>query len=247
MKPASELVSSAYGPAVETNGLCAEHGQSAVKAIGPAGWYCVTCMEATLKADSRSVWEAERHEHLKKVADIPAKFRGKAFKATTPGQKAARAMVKSYRDFILKERTWAVLVLSGTVGTGKTLMACEFAQALIENCGWQVRYCTAAGMISEIQASYSMDDKTEAGEVERFVRYEVLILDEIDVKGAGQNANKLLTEVINRRYNAGRPVVIITNQAFGTLVDFVGDRVLDRMHENSFFAEFNWPSARRQA
>lgn len=245
MKSTKDIVAASFGPAVETSGVCQTHGASSVKAIGPGGWYCVPCMETTLTTESRRLWETERHAHLKRVADIPAKYLGQEFKASGPAQKGARGTVKAFRDFLLKNRCWAVLVLSGLPGTGKTLMACEFAQALIDNCGWQVRYCTAKGMISEIQASYGTDGKSEAGEIERFVRYEVLILDEIDVKGSGANSNVLLTEVINRRYNDGRPVVIITNQAFDTLAEFVGDRVLDRLYENSFVAEFAWPSFRR--
>lgn len=245
MKPTSEIVAIGFGGTTEVAGECEAHGASSINAVGPTKWYCVACMDATLKVDQQSVWEVSRHDHLRKVAAIPAKYVGKAFAATSPKHKAVRKQVKEYRDFILAERTWAVLVLFGGVGTGKTLMACEFAQAMIDNCGWQVRYTTAKGMISEIQASYSTEGKTEAGEIDKFVRYEVLILDEIDAKAGGPNSNVLLTEVINRRYNAGRPMIVITNQPFADLAEFVGDRVLDRLHENSFIAAFDWPSFRR--
>jgi DNA replication protein DnaC len=57
----------------------------------------------------------------------------------------------------------------------------------------------------------------------------------------------LLTEIINRRYNAEKPVVVITNQAFDTLARFVGDRVADRLHENAYVCAFSWPSFRRAA
>lgn len=246
MKPTSEFVTTQFGPATELTGECETHGASTIKAFGGmVAWYCAGCMESKLKGETQQMWELERQSHMSRVADIPMKYIGKSFAATTAAQKKARSQVKSYRDFILKERTWAVLVLVGSVGTGKTLMACEFAQALIQNCGWQVRYITTKGMIGEIQASYSSDSKTEEGEIAKFVRYEVLILDEIDAKAGGQNSNVLLTEVINRRYNAGRPVVVITNQPFESLVEFVGDRVHDRLHENSFVAAFDWPSFRR--
>jgi DNA replication protein DnaC len=245
MQPTNELLPSQFFAGTEVSGECGLHGPSNVQTFGAGKWYCATCLEATLADESRSVWESERNAHLKKVADIPAKYVGQVFTATTPAQKRARVQVKQFRDFILKERTWAVLVLFGGNGTGKTLMACEFAQALIANCGWQVRYITAKGMVAEIQASYRSETKSEEGEISKFVRYEVLILDEIDAKSGGQNSNVLLTEVINRRYNAGRPVIVITNQPFEKLAEFVGDRVHDRLHENSFIAAFDWASFRR--
>jgi DNA replication protein DnaC len=135
----------------------------------------------------------------------------------------------------------------GNVGTGKTLLASELAESLIEGLSMSVRYCTAKQMIAEIQAAYSAEGKSEEMEVLRFVQYGLLILDEIDAKPDRENANLLLTEVINRRYNAEMPVVVITNQPFDNLAKFVGDRVDDRLHENAFVCSFDWPSFRRQA
>jgi DNA replication protein DnaC len=155
--------------------------------------------------------------------------------------------VKHFRDLIANGPKWVVLVLFGGVGTGKTLVASELAESLINGLSMSVRYCTAKQMIAEIQAAYSSEGKTEEGEILRFVQYNLLILDEIDAKPDRENANLLLTEVINRRYNAEAPVVVITNQPFDGLARFVGDRVDDRLHENAFVCSFDWPSFRRTA
>lgn len=245
-----ELVSnllSQFGHLEIVAGECPTHGPQSVYCFpGKSGWYCPTCMEATRAEEQRVRWETERTAHLHNIAAIPHKYRGQRFTASTAAHKKMRGTVKAYRDFLLTERSWAALVLVGPVGTGKTLLACELAESLIGNFGWSVRYVTAKGMIGEIQASYNTDGKSEEGEIIRFVQYEVLILDEIDAKATTPNANVLLTEIINRRYNAGRPVVAISNQAFDTLGEFVGDRVHDRLYENLFLCAFDWPSFRRK-
>jgi DNA replication protein DnaC len=216
-------------------------------------------MERTLRAEPDSILAKERQEHLLKVADIPARYRGQSFKGGTEEQKRIRAIAAKFRDFILAEPRWATLLLAGEVGTAKTLLACEFAEAFIKKAGRSARYITARGMISEIQSSYGAEGKSEASEIDRFAQYDLLILDEIDAISGKENAQLLLTEVINRRYSNNRPVIAITNQKLEAqqerradraaervyvLRDFVGDRVYDRLRENGFPCNFGWASQR---
>jgi len=231
------------------SGTCEKHGESTCSYpsfFKHGRWSCRICREEEMAAEEKERWLKDRNETLHRIADIPRKYKGERFQANTDAQREARIMVKAYRDFIVENDAWAVLVMMGGVGTGKTLMASEFAESLINNNSISVRYCTCKQMISEIQASYSTDGKTEEGEILRFVQYGVLILDEIDAKPDKENANILLMEVINRRYNQDKPVVVITNQPFDNLEKFVGSRVDDRLHENSFVCNFNWPSFRRK-
>jgi DNA replication protein DnaC len=228
-------------------GECAAHGPREVVVRVGLAWYCPACLEAQLKAEADQRWKRERREHLHVVAAIPAKFRGKQFTATSPAQKLARGTAKAFRDEIAKSLRWAVLALVGEPGTGKTLLACELAASLVDNLGMSVRYATAQTMISEIQATYGADGKSEEAEIARYARYDLLIIDEIDAKRSSANADMLLTEIVNRRYNAELPVVVITNQAIASLGKFVGDRVADRLHENAFVCAFDWPSFRRAA
>ena len=232
-------------------GTCEKHGVQTLMLplfLKKRDWHCRFCNEEAVKAESERVWRADRMASLHRIAGVPAKYRGSKFEAKTAEQKQVRSTVRAFRDIIASpEKTWAVLVLFGGVGTGKTLLASELAESLIDNLDKSVRYCTAKQMISEIQASYGMEGKSEEGEVLRFVQYDVLILDEIDAKPDRENANLLLTEVINRRYNEEKPVVVITNQPFDNLAKFVGDRVDDRLHENAYVCSFDWASFRRQA
>lgn len=234
----------------EVHGVCETHGEQSVflpKFLKVKNWACPVCSADKAKTDMQNAWLAERLENLHRIAHIPSKYRGARFEASTAAQKTARSTARAFRDVISTSRTWAVLVLFGGVGTGKTLLASELAESIINNLNMSVRYCTAKQMIAEIQASYSSEGKSEEDEVLRFVQYDLLIIDEIDAKRDSDSANLLLTEVINRRYNEEKPMVVITNQPFDNLAKFVGDRVDDRLHENAYVCSFDWASFRRQA
>lgn len=244
-KPLSRVLGGINERLHHVEGICDEHGAATVLTRREAAWHCPKCVEQKMADERRNEWLAERNNTLMKIAQIPVKYEGKSFVASTPAMKAVRSQAKMFRDFIVNEKRWATLVLVGTTGTGKTLMACEFAQSLIRNLSLSVRYSTANGMIKEIQGSYGREGKSEDTEIARFVQYDLLIIDEIDAKADKENANLLLNEVINRRYMNERPVIIITNQAFDNLAQYVGDRVDSRLHENAFVCAFDWEDARR--
>lgn len=247
MEKIENLFPALAGRMAMLSGSCEQHGTADVLVRTGAAWHCPRCLDDQLANEAQRSWMAERASTLMTAATIPAKYVDKQFTATTPEQKAVRMQARLFRDFILGEPTWAALVMIGKTGTGKTLLACEVAQSLIRNAARSVRYITANGMISEIQASYSVDGKTEEGEILRFLQYDVLILDEIDAIRSTGNASLLLTEIINRRYNENKPVIAISNQPLVDLAKFVGDRVHSRLHENAFFCALNWADARRAA
>lgn len=235
-----------FGSSFETvSGECAEHGTSPTLVRTGKPWHCAKCFEAQIKAETHAIWLAQRTADTMATACIPAKYLGQRFTATTEPQRAVLLTTKLFRDFILAQRTWAALILIGITGTGKTLLACQLAQSLMAKASKSVRYITAAGMVSEIQATYGREGKSEESEIMRFAQYDVLILDEIDAIRVKENASLLLTEIINRRYNENKPVIVISNQPFDNLAKFVGERVHSRLHENAFTCDFNWSDFRK--
>lgn len=233
----------------EVAGSCDTHGESIAllpknPRAGRTEWYCATCAQEKRSADDRAAWLRDRNETLNRIAGLPGRYQGKTFAAGTDQQKQVRATVRAFRDAITTERRWAVLALVGENGTGKTLLACELAQSLIDKCSMSVRYCTASQMISEIQATYGREGKSEEQEVARFAQFDLLILDELDAIRSTENAALLLTEVINRRYNAERPVAVISNQPLALLKKFVGDRVFSRLQENALVCAHDWEDQR---
>lgn len=235
-----------FGANFETvKGDCPEHGSNSTLVRTGKPWHCSNCFEAKLKAETHEVWLAKRAADTLATAAIPAKYIGQRFQATTEPQRAVLRTVQLFRNFIVTQPSWAALIMIGITGTGKTLLACQLAQSLMAKASLSTRYITAAGMISEIQATYGREGKSEEGEIMRFAQYDVLILDEIDAIRVKENSSLLLTEIINRRYNENKPVIVISNQPFDNLAKFVGERVHSRLHENAFICDFNWEDFRR--
>lgn len=245
MKRASNIIAGVTAKFSMVQGKCMTHGHANVLVRDGDAWHCLQCFEALISTEEHAKWTAARNDTLMKIAKIPVKYVGQRFPAHTSAQKVVRGIAKTFRDFIVNEKRWAALILMGEFGTGKTLLACEFGESLIKTLSQSVRYITTKAMISEIQATYGVEGKSEEVEIERFVSYDLLILDEIDVTSGRENSILLLTEIINRRYNNDKPVIVIMNQPFDNLMLFVGDRVADRLHENAFVCAFEWPSFRR--
>jgi DNA replication protein DnaC len=236
-----------FGQIAPLEGNCDEHGPATILTRVGLPWHCPKCLDAKLAAEFVSTAVAKRQEHLYKIADLPAKHRGSQLRFTTPEQKAVTAMVVAFRDFIVSQQGWAALIMTGINGTGKTLMVTQLAERLIAKYGKSVRYVTAASMISEIQSCYGREGRSAEVAMLEFAQYDLLIVDEIDLIRDKDDAKILLTEVISKRYNAERPVVAISNQTLDTLGQFIGDRIVSRLHENSFICAFDWQDFRRAA
>lgn len=245
LQPVGGLLAGFGARLAMVSGECIQHGPATVLTRAGTDWNCPQCLEMAMAAETRAKWLTARAADLMATASIPAKYVGQRFAASTDEQRAVLRTVQLYRDFILREQAWAALILVGITGTGKTLLACQLAQSLIAKASRSVRYITAAGMISEIQATYGREGKSEEGEIMRFAQYDVLVLDEIDAIRNTDNANLLLTEIINRRYNDNKPVIVISNQPFENLAKYTGERVHSRLYENAFVCDFRWADARR--
>lgn len=232
-------------PLAPQEGHCAVHGASTVLARSGGAWHCPRCLDEQLRAEFGQQAARDRQAHLQKIANLPAKHCGKKFQFSTDKQKAVGALAVQFRDFVATQPGWAALLMFGLNGTGKSLMATQLAERLITRYGKSVRYTTAASMISDIQSCYGREGRSAETAMLELVQYDLLIIDEIDLIRDKDDTRILLTEVISKRYNAERPVVAISNQTLDTLGQYVGDRIVSRLHENSFICSFDWADFRR--
>ncbi|AMC34754.1 ATP-binding protein [Janthinobacterium sp. B9-8] len=229
-------------------GTCEKHGEQVIS-VPPSvkSWVCPVCVSQKAAKTLPVEWLEERAKALMTVSHLPEKYVGQKFVATSDEQRRARQAAKLFYDQVTQKKVWASLNLVGETGTGKTLLACEVMQRLIVGAGMSCRYATSMGILSEIKESYGTEGKTENGEIQRFADFDLLIIDEIDQIRGSDTDRLLLQEVVNRRYNAKKPVLTISNLSFESFGKAVGARIASRLSENGTVVLFDWADQRRIA
>ena len=189
-----------------------------------------------------------RHERSR----IPLRFKSRRFSNYTvenDGQSKALAICQSYAEGWAKvSKAGTGLIFSGKAGAGKTHLACSIAYEVIEQ-GSDVQFATVAEVMRQIKSSFAKDsDTSEQQEIDYYSTIHLLILDEVGMD-YGTDFNKaLIFEILNNRYENMLPTILLTNLDTPALVEYMGERLVDRMREGGGrMVSFTWDSYRGKA
>jgi DNA replication protein DnaC len=139
------------------------------------------------------------------------------------------------------------LLLTGSVGVGKTHLAVGIMQALITEKGVQALFCDYRELLKRIQESYNPQvASTELQILTPIFEAEVLILDELGAQKPTDWVWDTVALILNTRYNDKRTTLITTNYPNApaalarstdkvireeTLGDRIGERMRSRLAE----------------
>jgi hypothetical protein len=154
-----------------------------------------------------------------------------------------------------------IALLHGKRGAGKTRMAAEIARsgrfphdrtAGAKLTGGPVErtrtavYRTAMGFFLDVRATYKKDSQeTERDVIAALTRPGLLVIDELQERGETAFENRLLTHLVDARYGAMRPTIIIANLTAKELGETLGPSIVDRVFEDGKRIDFTWDSYRR--
>ena len=134
------------------------------------------------------------------------------------------------------------VLLTGSIGCGKTHLASSTLKFLIENRGVQGLFCDYREFLRSIQNSYNPQvSATEMEILTPVMNAEVLILDDLGATRPTEWVWDTVSLVLNARYNSARTTIITTNYAVlppgasikqeETLGDRIGERMRSRLLE----------------
>lgn len=107
------------------------------------------------------------------------------------------------------------LLFYGSVGSGKTYLACSIANSLIEQYQISVKIRNFAQIINELQKSSFDFDKNAY--IESLVNTSVLILDDLGIERDTSYAKEQVYNIVNSRYLKQKPTIFTTNLSYETI------------------------------
>ena len=196
--------------------------------------------------------DAERVTSALVAAGLTPRFAEATFDryiAETDQQRKALAKCRGYAEqFPEHFRAGRSLLLTGNVGCGKTHLASAIVRTVVaDRC--RALIIPASDVISIARGSMVLGSGyTDRDVVLHLGGLDLLVIDEVGCQKGSDYELGLLHAIIDRRYQAVLPTVLISNLSTENLKAYIGDRALDRLRQNGGMAVgFTWASMRSAA
>ena len=134
--------------------------------------------------------------------------------------------VENLADNLAKGRC---LVFSGTIGVGKTHLACAVANSAVR-AGHSVFFASVSKLIRMVRASWGT--REEQAVIDNLIALDLLVIDEVGIQAGTDNERNILFDIINGRYENMKATFVITNLDRTQLPQYLGERIVDRLREN---------------
>lgn len=211
------------------------------------------------KEKERYAEEAKRFEstirYLYMDSMIGERFANRTFenyRINNPEQKKAYERALKYaQNFSQYRKKGKGLFLTGTPGTGKTHLAAAIANALLKNMT-SAMFGTATTLLGRIRQSYGEDSvDSEARVLDKLTRVDLLVIDDLGKEYVKRGADgwswvhEKLYEVINRRYEDYKPIIVTTNLSIEALEKKTDPAIVSRIIETCSGIKCNWNDYRK--
>lgn len=184
--------------------------------------------------------DRERAVELLKESGAPSRHR------MTAAALRGDAWLAKFEGVAARLGSGFLIAFIGGRGPGKTQMGVELIK-LACNALMSARYATAMEFFIEVKGAYR--DETGAPSerlvIDRYTRPRLLVLDEIQERGATPWEDRLLTHLVDTRYRENRDTVLIGNLTSDELASELGKSIVSRLVETGGIVEFDWPSFRQ--
>lgn len=219
--------------------------------------FCAVCDAEQSVIDQNRLWQIEKERKSQKkqtqiaryLADscIGIRFMGQSFADYHPANAAAELALGVCMEYSSEFRAGSGtnMIFVGSPGTGKNMLSAVIGQEIIKQ-GFSFMHTTAMKIIRKYKDSWKQPGVTEAQVSRYYTTPDLLVIDEIGVQFGSATEQLYLTELINDRYEAMKPIILLSNLTIKQIEDTMGVRSMERFREHgSRVVVFNWPSHRR--
>lgn len=147
-----------------------------------------------------------------------------SYTAIRAGQTEA---LEAARWFIAHASQSAGLIFLGKPSTGKNHLAAGIVHEIVR-AGKTALMTELRKVDRAIKESWRKDSEPESVILRRFIDPFLLVVDEVGVQRGTESEILHLTEIINDRYNAMVPTILIGNVTMPEMKNLVGERILER-------------------
>lgn len=241
---------------------CAQHGTYTERGGSLTGdesrvkWFgCQECMKIEREQEAQAAAlkaEAERQARIEarmRASGVPQAFRDRTFDSfivETPEMQFALDVAREFADNFWSRhiKEGGFLVFGGSAGTGKSHLALSIAQSVLTR--GTAMYMNAVDLVRRVRSTWHRDSEmTETAMMDMLgSQLDLLVIDEVGLQRGSDDEHLILFEIINRRYQDLRPTILLTNVTGAAFVDFMGPRLISRLHERAQFVAFKWPDHR---
>jgi len=174
---------------------------------------------------------------------------------------AAHLRAKKFVDGYPLETAGTGLLLTGSIGVGKTHLAVGILQALVAERGSTGLFYDYRDLLKQVQNSYNAQVReTELEILKPVFEAEVLVLDELGASKPTDWVWDTVAHILNTRYNDRRTTIITTNYVNAaplamdagarvreeTLGDRIGERMRSRLQEMCVVVEMQGEDFRQK-
>ena len=137
----------------------------------------------------------------------------------------------------------SILALLGARGTGKTQLAVEAIRYLSGN-SKRCHYVKAALLFLAMRRSAHSEGSEESVIAHYVKQFDLLVIDEVGNRGQTPWENRMLTLLLDCRYDAVVDTIVISNETPEDLAGSIGASVMSRLSETGCIIECDWESFR---
>lgn len=203
---------------------------------------CAQERKAKEKEDAERKELLERVKKYRKMGFPESEMQYWTFENDDRGNAKMSEMAKRYvNHWEAFHKQGKGLLLYGSVGTGKTYIACMIANALIDK-GYPVLVTNFSRVLNTLQ---STNEKQEY--LDSLNKFRLLVIDDLGIERDTAFAKEQVYNIIDSRCRSGLPMIITTNltmQKMATETELAYKRVYDRILERCFPVEVAGESRR---